>query len=79
MITLNSSVISRIIMRKTCSTVILTNYEKCPVELLETVSKVSFVVNTTQYYPDLVCVVPHEKLPELRAELYEACSWIKVE
>lgn len=72
-------VIARLLFGKTCCTIIVTNYEKCPVSFFELIQK-AFITNTTQYYPDLICVVPIDSnFPAIRTELFGFCSWTKVE
>ena len=75
----NTSIIGRVIERNTCATITVTNYELCPVEFLEFVSRVSFVVNTVSKYPDLICVIPNEVLNAMVDKLARISSFVKVE
>lgn len=80
MIIINSnSIVGRIIQRKTCSIIVVTNYEKCSVSFLELISKLSFVINTSSCYPDLICVIPNESLDEVVYELARISSFCKIE
>jgi hypothetical protein len=72
-------VVGRVINRQTCSTVVVTNYEKCSAGLLNYISKHSFVVNTTQHYPDLVCVVAAKNMDELVSMLCRESIYCKIE
>ncbi len=74
-----NQVVGRVINRQTCSTVVVTNYEKCSRGLLDLISQSSFVVNTTQYYPDLVCVVPAGKMDELVSRLSRESVFCRIE
>lgn len=73
------SVIGRIIQKKYCSTIIITNYEKCSLGFLEFCSKLSFVINTISWYPDLVCVISNDNLDEFVYKLSRISSFCKVE
>lgn len=80
MITINNkSIVGRVIQRKYCSTVVITNYELLPVDFLEILSKLSFVINTTTWYPDLVCVISNDNLDELIYKLVRISSFCKIE
>lgn len=80
MIQLNEfPVVGRVISHKFCSTIYVTNYEKCSVNFLEFVSKLSFVVNTIDSYPDLLCVISNDNLDEFVAKLVRISSFCRIE
>ena len=74
-----SPIIGRVIQRKYCSTIIVTNYEKCPVRFLQLLPKLAFVINTTQCYPDMIFVISNDDLDELVFELIKISEYCKVE
>jgi len=80
MITINTyPIICRIIQRRYCATITVTNYEKLPKDIIEDIQRISFVVNTKNY-PDLICVVPNNvDQDNLWAKLVGVSSFCKVE
>lgn len=72
-------IIGRIIQNKYCSEIIVTNYEKLPVEFIEFMAKLAFVINSITYYPDLVCVISNDNLDEFVDKLVRVSSFCKIE
>jgi hypothetical protein len=71
-------IIGRVEQEKYCSTIGITNYEKLPINFLELLSKLAFVINTTSYHPDLICVISNDNLDELVHELSRIASFCKI-
>lgn len=71
-------IIGKITQKKYCSTIKVTDYEQCPIEFLELVFKLSFVINTITLYPDLICVISNDNLDEFVYQLAKISSFIEV-
>lgn len=52
-----SGIISRVLVRKFTASLIITNYEKLPLWFLRRLEKIAYVINTTEYYPDMICTM----------------------
>lgn len=72
-------VIGRIVNGKFSSTVIITNYEKLPKNFIKFLQTVSFIINTPTHYPDLVCVISSDNLPEMIDSLSEVSSFVRID
>lgn len=74
-----NSVIGKVIQHKYCSTIIVSNYNLCPVGFLELIAKLSFVINTIDYYPDMIVVISNDNLDEFVYQLAKISSFCKIE
>lgn len=58
-------IICRYINRRTCTTIIITNYERVTVDVLLNINKLAFFIDTISHYPSMICVVPTD-LPDFQ-------------
>lgn len=72
-------IIAHVVKRNTCSSIYITNYEKCSTGFLANLNAKSFIINTISCYPDLVCVIPNDKLDEFVQEFQKVGQYVKIE
>ncbi len=65
---------------ETCCMIIVHNFEKLPKDIIMDIYQESFIVNCFTWYPDLVCVIPHnEKQDKIWEKLVNICTITKVQ
>ena len=81
MIKINSKpVIARLLKRRTCATLILTNSDSVPAGLLYRLGRLAFMTDMVNEYKDFICVVPlGEKFNKLWNKIMSIASFSKIE
>jgi len=73
-------VIARLLKRKTCATLILTNAENAPENLIDKLNRIAFFSDMRNDYKDFICVIPlGELFTKLWDKIIEISSFSKIE
>lgn len=76
----SNPVIARLLKRKTCATLILTNCESLPIGIIEKISDLAFMTNLVNDLKDFICVVPlGNEFTKLWINLLDFSSFSKIE